>query len=89
MRELLFCPTRGWHPGLEAILDRLEAIGSRRRDEDYLALLVRESVAMRSPCGTQLKGELQPAQRLLRRVEADELQDLLNLEPPRSSRARS
>lgn len=88
MRETLFCPTHGWHPALEAVLARLEAIGARRRDEDYEALLVRESRAERTPCGTHLEGELRPAHQLLRRVEADELQDLLNLEPPRP-RARS
>lgn len=78
---------RGWHPALDAILVRLQAIGARRRDADYMALLAREGRARPERRG--LVGELGPALELLRRIEADELQDLFNLEPPRGAPARS
>lgn len=87
MLETLHSTDRGWHPALSAILERLAAIGARRRDADYMTLLAREGRARPERAG--LVGELHPSLDLLRRIEADELQDLFNLEPPRNLTARS
>lgn len=79
-------PAHGWHPALAAVLERLAAIGARRREQDYEAMLARRAGARRTAHG-QLEGDPQLALDTLRRIEADELQDLFNLDPPRTSRA--